>query len=144
MDEKSRMWDRGFDDAYFAQNPPSYYTRKPRRSTCFRSFTIGRVCYAVCVMLMAWFILHTVEASYRRGRSSTTRPPQPEAETAIMEKNATKVALEAHIMSKCPDAKACLEKLIVPAMVQISDKVNFQLSYIGRSVTLSPNPTSTR
>lgn len=61
-----------------------------------------------------------------------------------MEKSATKVALEAHIMSKCPDAKACLEKLIVPAMVQISDKVDFQLSYIGRSVTPSHNPTSPR
>ena len=35
-------------------------------------------------------------------------------------------------MSKCPDAKDCLEKLVVPSMVNISDKVNFTLSYIGR------------
>ena len=41
------------------------------------------------------------------------------------------VNLEAHIMSKCPDAKDCLEKLILPAMEQVSQDVNFTLSYIG-------------
>ncbi|KZF23159.1 hypothetical protein L228DRAFT_105371 [Xylona heveae TC161] len=42
-----------------------------------------------------------------------------------------KVALEAHIMSKCPDAKVCLHDLVVPAMERVSEKVNFTLSYIG-------------
>jgi hypothetical protein len=42
------------------------------------------------------------------------------------------VPLEAHIMSKCPDAKTCLEKLVVPAMEKIVDKVDFRLSYIGK------------
>ncbi|TVY81357.1 hypothetical protein LSUE1_G002507 [Lachnellula suecica] len=41
------------------------------------------------------------------------------------------VPLEAHIMSKCPDAKYCLQKLILPAMMKVVDKVNFTLSYIG-------------
>jgi hypothetical protein len=35
-------------------------------------------------------------------------------------------------MSKCPDAKACLQELVVPAMEKISDKVDFNLSFIGR------------
>ena len=43
-----------------------------------------------------------------------------------------KVALEAHIMSKCPDAKDCLHDLILPAMQLVSDQVDFRLSYIGR------------
>lgn len=43
----------------------------------------------------------------------------------------SKVALEAHIMSKCPDAKDCLHDMILPAMQNISDKVDFKLSYIG-------------
>lgn len=43
-----------------------------------------------------------------------------------------KVPLEAHIMSKCPDARDCLQKLVVPAMEQISDKVDFELSFIAR------------
>ena len=42
------------------------------------------------------------------------------------------VPLEAHIMSKCPDAKTCLRDLVVPAMEQIVDKVEFRLSYIGK------------
>jgi hypothetical protein len=44
----------------------------------------------------------------------------------------TKIPLEAHIMSKCPDAQACLHKLVLPAMEQISDKVDFKLSFIAR------------
>lgn len=44
-----------------------------------------------------------------------------------------KVPLEAHIMSKCPDARDCLHDLILPAMQQVSDKVDFQLSYIGNT-----------
>lgn len=43
-----------------------------------------------------------------------------------------KVPLEAHIMSKCPDAKDCLHDMILPAMQDISDKVDFTLSYIGK------------
>lgn len=45
-----------------------------------------------------------------------------------------KVPLEAHIMSKCPDAKDCLHDMILPAMQNISDKVDFTLSYIGTYV----------
>ena len=41
-----------------------------------------------------------------------------------------RVPLEAHIMSKCPDAKDCLHDMILPAMVNVSDKVDFKLSYI--------------
>ncbi|KAK4693742.1 hypothetical protein P7C71_g3709, partial [Lecanoromycetidae sp. Uapishka_2] len=42
------------------------------------------------------------------------------------------VPLEAHIMSKCPDAKTCLRDLVTPAMEKIADKVAFRLSYIGK------------
>ena len=42
-----------------------------------------------------------------------------------------KVAVEAHIMSKCPDAKACLEKLLVPAMEVLEGKVDFEMNFIG-------------
>ncbi|KAI1142935.1 hypothetical protein F5Y05DRAFT_136519 [Hypoxylon sp. FL0543] len=41
------------------------------------------------------------------------------------------VPLEAHIMSKCPDARDCLRDLVLPAMMRVYDKVNFTLSYIG-------------
>ncbi|KAF1955861.1 hypothetical protein CC80DRAFT_516760 [Byssothecium circinans] len=43
------------------------------------------------------------------------------------------VPLEVHIMSKCPDARDCLEKLVVPTMANVSDKVDFRLSFIGKT-----------
>ncbi|EAW14429.1 GILT family protein [Aspergillus clavatus NRRL 1] len=42
-----------------------------------------------------------------------------------------RIPLEAHIMSRCPDARDCLRQLVVPAMEQISDKVDFELSFIA-------------
>ncbi|KAI4868679.1 hypothetical protein F4820DRAFT_102147 [Hypoxylon rubiginosum] len=41
------------------------------------------------------------------------------------------VPFEAHIMSKCPDARDCLKDMVLPAMMRVYDKVNFTLSYIG-------------
>lgn len=43
-----------------------------------------------------------------------------------------RVPLEAFIMSKCPDARDCLHDMVLPAMQNISHKVDFKLSYIGR------------
>lgn len=43
-----------------------------------------------------------------------------------------KVPLEAHVMSKCPDARDCLRQLVVPAMEQVSDLVEFDLNFIAR------------
>ncbi|KAF2148976.1 hypothetical protein K461DRAFT_297450 [Myriangium duriaei CBS 260.36] len=42
-----------------------------------------------------------------------------------------RIPLEAHIMSKCPDAKDCLNDLVLPAMMEVSHLVDFKLSYIG-------------
>ncbi|KAE8350069.1 hypothetical protein BDV28DRAFT_139837 [Aspergillus coremiiformis] len=42
-----------------------------------------------------------------------------------------KVPFEAHIMSKCPDAEDCLQQLVIPAMEKISEKVDFELSFIA-------------
>ena len=47
-------------------------------------------------------------------------------------KQTSHVPLEAHIMSKCPDARDCLRDLVVPAMERVVDKVEFSLSYIGK------------
>ncbi|EPE02219.1 gamma interferon inducible lysosomal thiol reductase [Ophiostoma piceae UAMH 11346] len=41
------------------------------------------------------------------------------------------VPLEAHIMSKCPDALDCMRDLVLPTMQRVVDKVNFTLSFIG-------------
>jgi len=41
------------------------------------------------------------------------------------------VPLEAHIMSKCPDAKDCLREMVLPVMQRAYAKVDFLLSFIG-------------
>jgi hypothetical protein len=46
------------------------------------------------------------------------------------------VPLEAHIMSKCPDARDCILELLVPVMSQIASHINFTLSYIGQPTDL--------
>jgi len=51
-----------------------------------------------------------------------------------------RVPLEAHIMSRCPDARDCLHDMILPAMQEISHKVDFKLSYIGKCVLATPPP----
>jgi hypothetical protein len=43
----------------------------------------------------------------------------------------TKVPVDVHIMSKCPDARDCLKELVLPTMANVSDKVDFRLSFIG-------------
>jgi hypothetical protein len=45
--------------------------------------------------------------------------------------HAKPIALEAHIMSKCPDAKDCIHDLIIPVMSQLSAHINLTISYIG-------------
>jgi hypothetical protein len=49
-----------------------------------------------------------------------------------------KVRLEAHIMSKCPDARDCLRDLILPVMQreEVRGRVDVRLSYIGRYVVV--------
>ncbi|KAE8385956.1 hypothetical protein BDV23DRAFT_164112 [Aspergillus alliaceus] len=45
--------------------------------------------------------------------------------------SSNKVPFEAHIMSKCPDAQDCLQQLVVPVMERISEKIDFELSFIA-------------
>ncbi|KAF7186179.1 Gamma-interferon-responsive lysosomal thiol protein [Pseudocercospora fuligena] len=56
-----------------------------------------------------------------------------EAEGEPWYPSSSRVPLEAHIMSKCPDAKDCLHDLILPTMQKVGDKVDFRLSYIGNA-----------
>ncbi|KAI5926662.1 hypothetical protein F4810DRAFT_481048 [Camillea tinctor] len=62
---------------------------------------------------------------------STSSTPESEDAASPPTTAGELVPFEAHIMSKCPDARDCLRDMVVPAMMRISDKVNFTLSYIG-------------
>jgi hypothetical protein len=42
-----------------------------------------------------------------------------------------KVPVEVHIESKCPDARDCLQKLVVPAYWQVNKEADLKISYVG-------------
>ena len=66
---------------------------------------------------------------YPPGRPGVGKQQPLEAQSFTAD---TKVPLEIHIMSKCPDATDCLELLIAPALEEIEPLVDFQMSFIGR------------
>jgi len=59
-------------------------------------------------------------------------PARPASQSRASLNQTGLVPLEAHVMSKCPDARDCLRDLVVPAMEQVVDRVDFRLSYIGK------------
>ena len=100
--------------------------RRPSQRPSYNDRFTRRTLPAILLVLGLWLMFRSVfvfEHHYC---------PQKGLRELEEKDNTTLIPLEAHIMSKCPDAKDCLNKLVVPSMVEISDKVNFTLSYIGR------------
>ncbi|KJZ79756.1 hypothetical protein HIM_00470 [Hirsutella minnesotensis 3608] len=59
-------------------------------------------------------------------------PASRPAAAVHVDKRQKLVPLEAHIISKCPDTRDALRKLILPTMQRVYDKVDFKLNYIGK------------
>lgn len=94
----------------------------PRRN---RPLAIGFAAVALC-----YFLWRTLFPPHFLPFSCNMKTPGNEGSHAHpLTKNL--VPFEAHIMSKCPDAKACLQEMVLPTMQRVHDKVNFSLSYIG-------------
>ena len=86
----------------------------------------------VLIVLLALVLPAYALFSFLNSPSSTTFPEKSAQEYLAFQNYASAlVPLEAHVMSKCPDARDCLRDLVVPAMEKIVDKVNFRLSFIG-------------
>jgi len=85
------------------------------------------VAIVVFLFFTVIYIIPTLSPSLSPDSVPYGNPAKPLAKS-----NRTLVPLEAHVMSKCPDAKDCLVDLVVPAMEQMAEKVDFTLSYIGR------------
>lgn len=123
-----------------APSPPHTGPHEPARRHLRRLAGLAAVSYIVLHLLAAIVVpIHTPDVS----------SVQPS-----LHADPSRVALEAHIMqvscnvarccnqpanhrrdrSKCPDARDCLQDLILPTMQQVSAKVNFTLSYIGKCV----------
>ena len=103
------------------------------------SYIRRRFLIAISITFALWLFYLSILSDYPPFGTTSQPSVTLNSLAPSTRKNTTKVALEAHIMSKCPDAKACLEKLVVPAMADISDLVDFNLSYIGRYVSSPPS-----
>lgn len=84
-------------------------------------------------MLIALTFLYLTQMFPSRERSKSWLPESrsPINEGTARTINSSKIPLEAHIMSKCPDARDCLRDMVVPTMVEVADLVDFKLSFIG-------------
>ena len=91
-----------------------------------RNLRKGLAIIGACWLIYIIWLNRLYASSFLPGSSNNS------AKIADKQSMGKTVPLDVHIMSKCPDAKDCLQKLILPAMERISDKVDFQLSFIGR------------
>lgn len=131
MDVKSDAFsDKKAVPVYDQTDPAHLHTarRLPRREQLVR-----RTLPAILLLSVLWFLFRAafVHDHHYCPHKDLLEPAEGVPPSFSPAHDADLVPLEAHIMSKCPDAKACLQKLVLPSMVEISDMVNFTLSYIG-------------
>lgn len=105
------------------------YDEEADRKPLWKRNLLTRVIPAILTLLAMFALFRSVFVCNHHyapgGRQSTNSELVEELERP-------KIELEAHGMSRCPDFRDCLRDLVVPTMIQVSDKVNFTLSFIGR------------
>lgn len=125
MDEKHSF--QGCDDLHQGQTW-QFSSAMPR--SCSRHKAIILLPFVV----LLWISLKYVSPGNSRTATSPTHKISWVHSIEYLQPPVNKsalVPLEAHIMSKCPDAKDCLRDLVVPAMEKVVDIVDFRLSFIG-------------
>lgn len=147
MDEKNAS---AMERLYGRRPPLPLYQKK--HDTSVSAPSEGRRLRPRLVVYLIAFIFAFFIITYGLPFQLSGYYPQPSSETIMTQSSDAKsnqtglVPFEAHIMSKCPDAKTCLKELVVPAMEQVVDMVDFRLSYIGSvddNDTLRTYPTET-
>lgn len=101
----------------------------------YRDRTLRRICIVAILIVLAFWKFRQLLLYYPMLHGGTDHQRMSGNHLSHLSNGGNKthnVSLEAHIMSKCPDAKACLQELVVPAMEKFHDKVDFELSFIGR------------
>ncbi|KAI5295116.1 hypothetical protein KEM52_002333 [Ascosphaera acerosa] len=87
--------------------------------------------FARSVATVTDYLGFTSSPSSAQGHGAPSQPVQAGKNGGAPAARDHKVPLEAHIMSKCPDAQYCLQELVVPVMERLHAKIEFQLSFIG-------------
>lgn len=120
MDEK-----RARDDSF---GRPAHATMKP----CSRPARRFRPLLIMTLLVLCFYYYVRPAASFGiLPQVARFAPTESSDKQKVIADTKALVPLEAHIMSKCPDAKDCLRTLVLPTMQRVIDKVNFTLSYIG-------------
>lgn len=131
MDVKSNTCSDKEAVPVYEQTTPAHV--HPARRLPVRERFVRRTLPAVLLLSILWFLFRSAFVHHHHYcPHKNLREPVENVPPSLTPTHDTGlVPLEAHIMSKCPDAKACLQKLIVPSMIEIGNLVNFTLSYIG-------------
>ncbi|PTU24851.1 hypothetical protein P175DRAFT_0506416 [Aspergillus ochraceoroseus IBT 24754] len=119
--------------------PANTRPKTPRRDRVLTKIAAGLGVISLVLLALRWIPVPVSSLNFhgchRHGKSVHEIPPPNAAEVpldGVSDQTINqRVPFEAHIMSKCPDARDCIRQLVVPAMEQISDKVDFQLSFIA-------------
>jgi len=127
MDEK-----HGLPRPAAAPRAYSFSSRTPRRAPTVASILIISLILLWCFQPALVPRFHRMAASHLPllGEGGDAK----QQHRSGLADNATLVPLEAHIMSKCPDAMDCLQQLILPVMERVAPLVDFKLSFIGECV----------
>jgi hypothetical protein len=136
MDDKTAMEKRYSRQSSLPRYQIYQDHRTSKRSSMLPESLRSRLCrsiitYVSAILLVFLVIAYGVPTIFPKQdlRPIAITPASP---PRLSSSNQTSlVPLEAHVMSKCPDARDCLRDLVVPAMEQVNDKVDFRLSYIG-------------
>ncbi|KAK8231624.1 hypothetical protein HDK77DRAFT_67825 [Phyllosticta capitalensis] len=134
MEEKKRL----SDDFQQSQGPPIAAYTRPQRS---RWLVFIRAALLAALTFVVLFgspfpgqtrpLINLRDRWERHDESSLATSPTNAAKDEGYHVLDKKVPLEAHIMSKCPDARDCLRDLVLPVMADLSPRISFTLSYIG-------------
>ena len=119
---------------------PSHASDLPRPQPVSRrgviTAALGRILGTVFVCFVGYLCIHSFFPIPEDHASFTTFWPaffkNFKGHTCSGSSSQQKVALEAHVMSKCPDARDCLQQLVLPVMEQTSNLIDFDLSFIAR------------
>ena len=94
---------------------------------------------SIFLLLQTGVIVSPMALLWPKNAVSKQTPLLGQEAVSLISRNVTRVPLEAHIMSKCPDARDCLRDFVVPAMETVADLVDFRLSFIGEYVYTTYN-----
>ncbi|KAK4226172.1 hypothetical protein QBC38DRAFT_456488 [Podospora fimiseda] len=99
-----------------------------------RGLNPSRLLVAVGYLVLVGFMWCYFSQPYPHHHNPAAASISPKNKAVVVEEpERDLVPLEAHIMSKCPDAKDCLRDLVLPTMQKAYSKVNFTLSFIGKT-----------